>query len=203
MSDYLIGGSPAIKRIRSLLTKLSAETSPLVITGEKGVGKTLYSLRIHANSLLKDHPLESIDFETFNERDQRIRLLGGSPPELPSTRRSILELPTTVVLKHIDCASRFLQEQLVEAILKREITRLGTNQNRPIRCRLIFLLNDHPQKLCKTGSMIPELSKILSRYQIDLRADTQRKEGGHPRACAAFLYAISNTTAEANGPKLH
>ena len=166
MSGYLIGGSPAIKRIRSLLTKLSADTSPLVITGEPGVGKTLYSLRIHANSLLKDRPLESIDFETFNERDQRIRLLGGSPPELPSTRRSILELPTTVVLKHIDFASRFLQEQLVEAILKREITRLGTNRNRPVRCRLIFLLNDQPEKLCKTGSMIPGLSKILAKYKL-------------------------------------
>lgn len=166
MSGYLIGGSPAIKRIRSLLTKLSADTSPLVITGEPGVGKTLYSLRIHANSLLQDRPLESIDFETFNERDQRIRLLGGSPPDLPSTRRSILELPTTVVLKHIDFASRFLQEQLVEAILKREITRLGTNQNRPVRCRLIYILNDRPQKLCKTGSMIPGLAKILSRYQV-------------------------------------
>ena len=166
MSDYLIGGSPAIKRIRSLLTKLSADTTPLVITGDSGVGKTLLSSRIHAHSLLKDRELEIVNFNTLSERDQRVRLLGGSPPELPTTRRSILELPTTVVLKHIDCASKFLQEKLANAILSRTVIRLGTDDERPVRCRLIFVFNKHPQQLFKTGSIIPWLSKILVKYQL-------------------------------------
>jgi DNA-binding NtrC family response regulator len=166
MSDYLIGGSPAIKRIRSLLTKLSADTTPLVITGAPGVGKTLLSLRIHAHSLLKDRELEIVNFNILSERDQRVRLLGGSPPELPTTRRSVLELPTTVVLKHIDCASKFLQEQLVNAILSRTVVRLGTEEERLVRCRLIFVFNSHPQQLSKTGSIIPGLSKILAKNKL-------------------------------------
>ena len=177
MSDYLIGGSPAIKRIKASLTKLSADTSPLVITGEPGVGKTLLSSRIHAHSLLKDHSLEFINFQTYSERDQRIRLLGGSPPELPSSRRSVLELPTTVVLKYIDCATIFLQERLAEAIPKREIIRLGTKDQRPIRCKLIFVLNDSPNELYRRGSLISGLSKILSKYQfIELPSLKKRKE---------------------------
>ena len=119
MSGYLIGGSPAIKRIRSLLTKLSADTSPLVITGEPGVGKTFLAKCIHDQSFLRHHELETINFKILSDRDQRMRLLGGSPPDLPSTRRSTLELSTTVVLKHIDCASEYLQERLAEAIKKR------------------------------------------------------------------------------------
>ena len=166
MSDYLIGGSPAIKRIRSLLTKLSAETSPFVITGDSGVGKTLLSLRIHAHSLFKDRDLEIVNFKILSERDQRVRLLGGSPPELPTTRRSVLELPTTIVLKHIDCGSKFLQEQLVNAILSRTMIRLGTEDERLVRCRLIFVFNKHPQQLFKTGSIIPGLSKILAKYKL-------------------------------------
>ncbi len=166
MSDYLIGGSPAIKRIRSLLTKLSAETSPLVITGAPGVGKTLLSLRIHAHSLLKDRELEIVNFKILSERDQRVRLLGGSPPELPTTRRSVLELPTTVVLKHVDCASKFLQEQLVNAILSRTVVRLGTEDERPVRCRPIFVFNKHPQQLFKSGSIVPGISKILTKRQL-------------------------------------
>ena len=166
MSDYLIGGSLAIKRIRSLLTKLSGKTSPLIITGELGVGKFLLATRIHANSLLKNHPFESIDFQNLSEHEQRIRLLGGSPPDLPTTRRSVLELPTTVILKHIDCASKYLQERLTEAIQNREVIRLGTNQVRPVRCRLLFIFNDHPKILLKKGSIYTGLFKILSRYQI-------------------------------------
>ena len=166
MSDYLIGGSPAIKRIRSLLTKLAADTSPLVIIGEPGVGKSLLSSRIHAHSLFKDRELEIVNFKILSERDQRVRLLGGSPPELPTTRRSVLELPTTVVLKHFDCASKFLQEQLVKAILSRTVIRLGTEDERPVRCRLIFVFNKHPQPLFKTGSIILGLSKILAKYKL-------------------------------------
>jgi DNA-binding NtrC family response regulator len=177
MSDYLIGGSPAIKRIKASLTKLSADTSPLVITGEPGVGKTLLSSRIHAHSSLKDHELETINFKILSDRDQRMRLLGGSPPDLPSTRRSTLELSTTVVLKHIDCASEYLQERLAEAILRKEIIRLGTNQKRPVKCRPIFVLYDHPQNLSKTGSIIPELAKILLRFQvIHMPTIKERKE---------------------------
>jgi len=166
MPDYLIGGSPAIKRIRSLLTKLSGQTSPLIITGELGVGKFLLATRIHANSLLKNHPFESVDFSNLREHEQRIRLLGGSPPDLPTTRRSVLEMPTTVILKHIDCTPKFLQERLTEAIQNKEVVRLGTNQVRPVRCRLLFIFNDHPKILLKKGSIYTGLFKILSRYQI-------------------------------------
>jgi DNA-binding NtrC family response regulator len=177
MSDYLIGGSPAIKRIRSLLTQLAADTSPLVIIGEPGVGKSLLSSRIHAHSLFKDCEFEIVNFEILSERDQRVRLLGGSPPELPTTRRSVLELPTTVVLKHIVYASKFLQEQLVNAILSRTVVRLGTEDERPVRCRFIFVFNSHPHQLFKSGSIIPGLSKMLSKFQfIELPPLKKRKE---------------------------
>jgi two-component system response regulator HydG len=177
MSDFLIGRSPAIKRIKASLTKLSADSSPLVIIGERGVGKSLLSSRIHAHSSLKDSDLETVNFKILSERDQRVRLLGGNPPELPTTRRSILELPTTIVLKHIDRAPKFLQERLTEAIHKREITRLGSDEARPIRCRKIFIFNDTPNKLFRKGSIISELSKTISKYHIiELPPLKKRKE---------------------------
>jgi len=187
MSDYLIGGSPAIKRIRSLLTKLSAETSPLVITGDLGVGKTLLSSRIHAHSLLKDRELEIVNFNILSERDQRVRLLGGSPPELPTTRRSVLELPTTVVLKHIDCASKFLQERLVDTIIHKTVIRLGTEDERPVRCRFIFVLNSHPQQLFKTGSIIPGLSKILAKHKLIYMPTLKERKEDIPELAQHFF----------------
>jgi DNA-binding NtrC family response regulator len=177
MPDYLIGGSPAIKRIKASLTKLSADVTPLVIIGEPGVGKSLLSSRIHAHSLLKDRQIETVNFKTSSERIQRIKLFGGSVMEFTTTRRSILELPTTVVLKHIDCTTKFLQERLATAILKRAVVRLGTKESRSIRCRLIFVFNNHPQDLSKTGSIIPDLSKIFSRNQvINVPTLKERKE---------------------------
>jgi two-component system response regulator HydG len=86
-------------------------------------------------------------------------------------------MPTTVVLKHIDFATKYLQERLAEAIPKREIIRLGTKDQRPIRCKLIFVLNDSPNELYRRGSLISGLSKILSKYQfIELPPLKKRKE---------------------------
>jgi two-component system response regulator HydG len=86
-------------------------------------------------------------------------------------------MPTTVVLKHIDFATKYLQERLAEAIPKREIIRLGTKDQRPIRCKLIFVLNDSPYELYRRGSLISGLSKILSKYQfIELPPLKKRKE---------------------------
>ncbi|HVN49381.1 MAG TPA: sigma 54-interacting transcriptional regulator [Bacteroidota bacterium] len=177
MPDYLIGRSPVIKRIRASLEKYAGHTSPLIIIGEPGVGKSLLASRIHANSLLKDHELETVNFKILSERDQRIRLLGGSPPELPTTRRSVLELPTTVVLKHLDKASRFLQDRLVEAIFKKTIARLGTKEQRPIRCRMIFVFNEFPLINLKAGCISQALYKYLSKYPcIEIPPLKKRKE---------------------------
>jgi len=177
MPDFLIGKSPSIKRIRASLKKLSADTSPLIIIGEPGVGKSLLSSRIHANSLLKDRELETVNFKILSDRDQRVRLLGGIPPELPTTRRGTLEIPTTVVLKHVNCASRYLQEQLAEAIQHKEIARLGSDEKRPIRCRKIFVFDDTLSELYKRGSIISDLSKSISKCPIiELPPLKKRKE---------------------------
>jgi len=187
MSDYLIGGSPAIKRIKASLKIFSGDTSPLVIIGEPGVGKSLLSSRIHAHSVLKDRDLETVNFKILSERDQRVRLLGGNPPELPTTRRSILELPTTVVLKHIDCAPKFLQERLTEAIHKREIARLGSDEARPIRCRKIFVFNDTPNELFRKGTIISELSKTISKYHIIKLPPLKKRKEDIPELAQHFF----------------
>jgi len=177
MSDYLIGGSPAIRRIKASLTKLAADTAPLVITGEPGVGKSLLSSRIHVHSPMSNNPIEFINFRTFTERDQRIRLLGGCPPELPSSRQSILETPTTVVLKHLDCATRFLQEQLTTAILEGKIYRLGGTEWYPISCRIIFVFRDQLNTLSRSGRLSAKLIHILKKYPaVHLPPLDKRKE---------------------------
>jgi len=187
MPDYLLGGSPAIKRIRASLTKLSADTSPLVIIGEPGVGKSLLSSRIHAHSLFKDHELETVNFKILSERDQRIRLLGGNPPEIPTTRRSVLELPTTIVLKHVDCSSKFLQEKLFEAIQSNTIARLGTTEQRPICCRLIYIFNKPPSVLLKEGRLISALSKLFSKYQTIELPQLQKRKQDIPELAQHFF----------------
>ncbi len=86
---------------------------------------TFVASHIHASSQFKSSQLEAINFSLLSDRDQRIALLEGEPPELTTTLRSSLELPTTLVLKHVDHANLFLQERLAESLQSQKVFRLG------------------------------------------------------------------------------
>jgi len=86
----IIGLSSALQRIKAKVPRLAADSGPLVIIGETGVGKALLAKIVHASSPRRDYPLESMNFSLLGEREQRIGLLGGGPPELTTTRRSLL-----------------------------------------------------------------------------------------------------------------
>ena len=163
MLDEIIGGSRAIERIRKVLPALSRLSTPLIIVGEPGVGKMFLAAHIHAMSSRNARPVQSLNFSTLSEREQRIAILGGEPPELTTNRRSILELPTTVVLKHIDAASHYLHDRLAESIRSGRVSRSGSNKLHPVACRLIFTFRKPIAVLSRENRLSPLLLALLRR----------------------------------------
>ncbi len=172
MPDEIIGGSPAIRRLRAALPRLATETGPIVITGETGTGKTLFASHIHVRSDRSSYDLEVVNFSLLSERDQRIAILGGGPPELTTTRRSVLEIPTTVVLKHVDRASPFIQQTLAGILSSREILRPGAQESHRLSARIVFTLRHTLPSLFRgrlpRGGRIPGEGRALdpSLYEI-------------------------------------
>lgn len=165
MPDRLCGGSPALRKIRAAIPHLAADLSPVIIIGETGVGKSLVASHIHARSQFKSSPSEILNFSLLSDRDQRIALLGGEPPELTTTLRSSLELPTTLVLKHVDHANFFLQERLAESLVSRKVSRLGSNKRYPMFARMIFTFRSPIPTLLKTNRILPALAELLAGYK--------------------------------------
>ncbi len=161
MPDKIIGGSPALRRLRSALPHLASDPKPIVIVGETGVGKSLLASRIHALSPFKSVSAETINFSTMSERDQRVAVLGGGPPELTTTRKSLLEYPTTVALKHVDCASHYLQEQLAAFLIGKKIVRPGSCEMRLLNCRVVFIFQESPSDLSRRGLLVSSLSSLI------------------------------------------
>lgn len=129
------------------------------------MGKTVLAKAIHAHSPRKSVALHSINFSILSEREQRVALLGGGPPELTTTRRSYLEAPSTVILKHIDHANRFLQEQLAKALEIRKITRLGSNTTHFALGRIIFTFKEPLRSLYRKGRITDPLFLRLREYE--------------------------------------
>ena len=175
--DQIIGESPAIERFRRHLRYLAKDVTPLVFVGEGGTGKSFLAAHIHAASRLCSAPIESLNFSTCPERVLRIGLLGAEPPELTTSRRSLLELKTTLVLKHIDRAGPFLQDKLAEALTSSKVIRLGSSERHPRLARVIFTFRDPIPIMRKKRSLTPPLLEVIDLlHRIHLPPLRDRKD---------------------------
>jgi DNA-binding NtrC family response regulator len=188
MPDRLVGGSPALRKIRAAIPYLSAEPKPIVIIGEAGVGKSLLASHIHTHGPFKSSQLEVINFSILRERDRQIALLGGEPPELTTTRRSSLENSTTLVLKHLDKANTFLQERLAESLNTLRVARLGSNGKYPVSARIIFTFRQSISTLLAEQQIHPGLAKILSGRKRILIPPLRKRKSDIPVLAEYFLH---------------
>lgn len=188
MPDEIIGGSPALRKIRAAVPHLAAEPKPIVIIGETGVGKFLVASHIHSQSRFRSSQLEVINFSILRERDRQIMLLGGEPPELTTTRRSALENSTTVVLKHLDQANIFLQRSLAESLTSLRVERLGSKEKHPVSARIIFTFRQSISTLVSSQQLHPGLAKILSGCKHILIPPLRNRKADIPVLAEYFLH---------------
>ena len=160
--DTFVGAGPFAERAREIIPALGRSRDILLIVGEKGSGKSFLAAHIHAESA-PALPLESLNCAIATERTRRLELLGGEPPELTTTKRSLLEIPTTVVLKHVDAAGQFLQERLADALRTKQVVRLRGEQEHAVAARVILTLRRSPGVLRKEGTITEGLCALLRR----------------------------------------
>jgi DNA-binding NtrC family response regulator len=188
MPDRLIGGSPALKKIRAAIPHLASERMPVVITGETGVGKSLVASHIHSLSPFRSSQLEVINFSILRERDRQIALLGGEPPELTTTRRSALENSTTLVLKHLDQANSFLQRSLAESLTTQKVERLGSKEKHLVSARIIVTLRQSISTLVSDQQLHPALADTLSTCKHILIPPLRKRKSDIPVLAEYFLH---------------
>ena len=168
--NEIIGGTPAIERFRRHLPSLAQDPAALVFIGEAGVGKSYLAEQIHSAcrpaNLNAKMPSGSINFSILSDRDQRIVLFGAEPPELTSSRRSLLELPTTIILKHIDYAAAYLQDKLAASLEEGSVVRFGSQETHPVACRIIFTFRESVSSLRRNGKLSQSLYGLCSSLKM-------------------------------------
>lgn len=164
-------------KLRRRIPSLADSSAPLVIVGETGTGKSLLATLIHLQSPRSSAELQVLNFSILAERVQRIALLGGSSPDLPTTRRSLLEIASTTVLKHPHFASPYLQEKLAEVLATKKLLRPGAKSLQLVLCRPIVTLRSPLGELHRTGKIATALYSCLRKFeQISIPPLRDRKE---------------------------
>jgi psp operon transcriptional activator len=145
-----------------MLPSLALESQPIILVGEPGSGKSLIAEHIHEHRASTARSLAWLNFMLLSDRERRLGLFGAEPPELTTTKRSILEFPTTALLKHVDHAEPYLQEKLASSLAGMRFSRMGSTMLLPIKAQLIFTLRKSAEALEKAGRLHPALARTLT-----------------------------------------
>src|SRR5690606_39598114 len=138
----IIGNSPAIREVFSLINKVAKTDANVLILGENGTGKELIARAIHQRSLRKDNSFVAVDMGAITETLFESELFGhkkGAFTDAREDRPGRFELANggTLFLDEIGNLSLSLQSKLLDALQSRQITRAGSNQSKAVAIWLI------------------------------------------------------------------
>ncbi|MCC6720817.1 MAG: sigma-54-dependent Fis family transcriptional regulator [Bacteroidia bacterium] len=142
LSKTVIGISPVMKKVYSLVEKAVNSSITVSLTGETGVGKEVIAKAIHYNSKLKNKPFVSVNITAIPKDLIESELFGhekGSFTGAIARRVGKFEEADggTLFLDEIGEMDINMQSKLLRVLQEKEITRVGGNGIIKITCRII------------------------------------------------------------------
>lgn len=158
----IIGTSPAIKRVFSLLEKAVQTNISVSISGETGTGKELVAKAVHYNSKRKNKPFVAVNIAAIPRDLIESELFGhekGAFTGAVTRRIGKFEEAEggTIFLDEIGEMDPNLQAKLLRVLQEREITRIGGNQVIKLDVRIIAATHKDLAEEVKTGRFREDL----------------------------------------------
>ncbi|MEW6457191.1 MAG: sigma-54 dependent transcriptional regulator [Acidobacteriota bacterium] len=177
----IIGMSPKMNDVFSLMEKLIKIDATVLIIGETGTGKELVARAIHFNSLRKNAPFIVVNCGAIPETLMESELFGyerGSFTDAKERRIGKFELAEggTVLLDEIGELPLSSQVKILRAIGEKEITRVGSSKAIPVNVRVIAATNKNLEEEVKKGRFREDLFWRLSTVTLNLPPLRERKE---------------------------
>ena len=177
----IIGQSPAIRDVFSLIDKVARTDANVLILGENGTGKELIARAIHQRSLRKDGSFVSVDMGAITDTLFESELFGhkkGAFTDAREDRPGRFELANggTLFLDEIGNLTMSLQSKLLSALQSRVVTRVGSNQPIPVDIRLVCATNMPLHKMVQEGSFRQDLLYRINTVEIRVPPLSERVE---------------------------
>ncbi|BBO91528.1 sigma-54-dependent transcriptional regulator [Desulfosarcina ovata] len=177
----IIGESQQMKKIISIIEKVSASDTSVLIQGETGTGKTMLARHIHSLSNRSEGPFVTIDCGALPENLLESELFGhvkGAFTGAVRAKRGLLEEAHggTVFLDEIGELPPQTQVKLLRTIQELEIRPVGGNHPIKIDVRVISATNRNLKKEVDSGGFREDLYYRLSLIPLHLPALRERRE---------------------------
>jgi two-component system response regulator HydG len=142
----LIGASPAMQQVYSLIDQVSATDATVLLTGESGTGKEHVARSIHERSRRKDGPFVTINCAAVPESLLESELFGhakGAFTDAKHSRQGLFQQASggTLFLDEVGEMALSSQPKLLRALQERRVRPVGGDTEVPVDVRLITATN--------------------------------------------------------------
>jgi len=185
--DYsrIIGFSPAIREIFSLLDRVIPTSFPVLIQGESGTGKELIASAIHSNGPRRDQAFLTENCSAVPESLLESELFGhvrGSFTGADRTRDGLFQRAHggTLFLDEIGEMSPTMQSKLLRALQEGEVRRVGGSTVEKVDVRIIAATNRDLKQEVEEGRFREDLFYRLNVVAIRVPPLRERREDIQP-----------------------
>lgn len=174
----LVGQSPAIERVRTLIRSLGPADVDVLINGQTGSGKEVVARQLHAASGRKG-PFVALNCGALPETVFESEIFGheaGAFTGAQKRRIGKLEYAHggTLFLDEIESMPLALQVKLLRVLQERRLERLGGNESVAVDCRVVAASKADLLKLSAEGQFREDLYYRIGVVSIDLPSLNQR-----------------------------
>jgi transcriptional regulator with PAS, ATPase and Fis domain len=169
----IVGSSPKMQRIFSLIARIAPTDSSVLITGESGTGKELIARAIHLQSRRANEAFLAINCGALPENLLESELFGhtrGSFTGAWTDKKGLFEEAHlgTLFLDEVGEMPPASQVKLLRVLQDHEIRRVGSNQPLKVDVRILAATNRDLRQAMERGSFREDLYYRLNVFQIDL-----------------------------------
>ena len=169
----LIGTSPQMREIFSVIERVAPNNVSVLITGESGTGKELAARALHMLSGRRNKPFVAVNCAAIPETLIESEIFGherGAFTGAEGRRAGCFELAEegTLLLDEIGEMPAATQSKLLRVLEDRRLRRLGSREEIPVNVRVIAATNKDPQRAVASGELRGDLYYRLNVFNIQM-----------------------------------
>ncbi len=178
--DQLAGSDPTMCRAVNIARNFVNQNIPILIIGETGVGKDVFTSSLHKESERKDKPFVAFNCATIPESLIDSELFGYEPGTFTDglkegkTGKILASDQGTLFLDEIGDMPPHLQARLLRVLEEREVTRLGAVTPKKVDIRVICATHKNIPELIREGKFREDLYFRIKGVQIELPSLSER-----------------------------
>ena len=199
----IVGKSPRIQQVFSLISQAAPSRSTILVVGESGTGKELVATAIHANSPRAERPFVVVNSGSLPHDLLESNLFGhvkGAFTGAVYSKKGLFELADkgTLFFDEIGTVPLETQAKLLRVMQEREFMRLGGVETLKVDVRIVAATNVDLRHMVDEGRFREDLYYRLNVITVQLPPLRQRKED-----IPALVQHFVHKYATENGKTVH